>query len=791
MLRRVDFLADVDEPTLERLAARSTPMRFANGEILVAELESGADVYVVLEGEAEVSVDARDGSRKVLGKLGPGGAFGEMSSLTGELRSATVTARSPLEVLRIADADFDALREQRPACAARLVRVLAGRLADTERTLDALLTEERHRPAEDVSSAAKPRGSVGRVWRELVVSRQRDLAFFTLTAFVLTVLLVRGFVFLSFEFALAPRDVLRGAYMTGFALAFASSCASLLTFRLRWRYAIAVAYGIGAALIFNSLGVTLAFDIFYKDIHTPDPDVAFDLERLYRRTEPVRAIVIGFVVLLQAVYLRRFYRRAAFVLMTRLRAVRRLRVRRLRHEQRPTDGQNHSSRCVRQHQRERDVERDQHQRDGRNRDAEAERRKVQRLFRDAQDVEQIDVEQEQEEQLREEAEGVGHHQEHEQEAHVDGEDDRAARHAPLRQLGQRPPVHHPVERERRQQRAAEHVLVREAHDAGEKLARGAEQQAKPRGRAQRLGGQRLFHAERDGQEGGAGDRQSEEAERRRVAEGGRGGSGGSGGSGHSRVTLSQLLGPVRAGDIGVGSMPIGRGRLFVVSIAALVLPAQSIAGEKAIAGVEVKSLVVRGDRDLATPLRASVEREVAALDLKKAPKGRRFVLGISLTKLETSTSRTSTKASSRVSLIIRDAKTGALQASVDGSALAEDAPTAGARAEDDAIAGAVKGVMRSVPGVLTKLLVRGSSPNERTAKTPITEELRNCRPLRPGGIGVLAVFICSAPSVTLSSPTTALRSCRRSRTSLLRARSPSPSRRHKACCRRGSSARRR
>jgi len=85
------------------------------------------------------------------------------------------------------------------------------------------------------------------------------------------------------------------------------------------RRAIAVAYGVGLALILNELGVTLAFDIFFKDIHTPDPDVPFDIERLYERTEPVRAIVVGLVVLVQAAYLRRFYRRAAFVLATRLR----------------------------------------------------------------------------------------------------------------------------------------------------------------------------------------------------------------------------------------------------------------------------------------------------------------------------------------------------------------------------------------------------------------------------------------------------------------------------------------
>jgi hypothetical protein len=47
--------------------------------------------------------------------------------------------------------------------------------------------------------------------------------------------------------------------------------------------------------------------------------VPFDIERLYRRTEPLRAILIGLLVLVQAAYLRRFYRRALFVLGTRAR----------------------------------------------------------------------------------------------------------------------------------------------------------------------------------------------------------------------------------------------------------------------------------------------------------------------------------------------------------------------------------------------------------------------------------------------------------------------------------------
>ena len=326
-LRKVDFLSALDDDVLAELAAHARRVRYAKGDCVVSELEAGADVFVILEGRAEVSVEPRSGAKHVLCTFLAGGAFGEMSSLTGELRSATVTAVADLDVLVIADRDFDRLRERRPAVAVALVRTLARRLGDAERSLDELLAEktERARPSVVIAKVASAtgghvqRGSLARVWRELVVNHKRDLAFITLLAFVATLVLVRAAVHLAFRFDWAPRDVLRGAYMTGFTLLVGSACVSLLRFRASWQRLIALAYGVGVALIFNELGVTLAFDIFYKDIHTADPNAPFDVERLYQRTEAVRAIVIGLVVLLQAVYLRTFYRRVWFIAKTRLR----------------------------------------------------------------------------------------------------------------------------------------------------------------------------------------------------------------------------------------------------------------------------------------------------------------------------------------------------------------------------------------------------------------------------------------------------------------------------------------
>lgn len=322
LLRKVDYLSCVDDETLAELVARARRAKYAAGERIVCELDAGADVFVVTSGRAEISVEPRAGEKQVLGTIEPGGAFGEMSSLSAELRSATVSAIGEVEVLVIPDAEFDALRERRPEVGVALVRILAARLAAVERSIDGLLHPEgRPSQAGVTPGDARRRGSIVRVWRELVVNRQKDLPFLTLVSFVATLIAVRAVVFAAFRFDFAVHAVLRTAYMTGFGLLGVSACASLLTFRPGLRRLVAIAYGVGCALIFNELGVTLAFDIFYKDIHTPDPNVAFDIERLYRRTEPIRAIVIGLVVLVQATYLRGFYRRAWFVAKTRLRKV--------------------------------------------------------------------------------------------------------------------------------------------------------------------------------------------------------------------------------------------------------------------------------------------------------------------------------------------------------------------------------------------------------------------------------------------------------------------------------------
>lgn len=66
-----------------------------------------------------------------MAELGAGEMFGEMALLTGEDRSATVRAKTPMELYELGKADFDAMLLHSPQLSSGLSRILARRLRET------------------------------------------------------------------------------------------------------------------------------------------------------------------------------------------------------------------------------------------------------------------------------------------------------------------------------------------------------------------------------------------------------------------------------------------------------------------------------------------------------------------------------------------------------------------------------------------------------------------------------------------------------------------------------------
>jgi len=111
-LAAVPLLAPLPPEGQLALAGAATERLFGRGEALVSEGEPGASMFIVLDGSVAVTVG---GERREVAVTQAGGYFGEMSLLTGDARSATVTAREDTTVLEISADAFGACVRSHPA----------------------------------------------------------------------------------------------------------------------------------------------------------------------------------------------------------------------------------------------------------------------------------------------------------------------------------------------------------------------------------------------------------------------------------------------------------------------------------------------------------------------------------------------------------------------------------------------------------------------------------------------------------------------------------------------------
>jgi len=113
-LRRSSLFSGLSQKELSLLAANLDEVRVPVGTVLVSEGKRNTAFWLVVEGEARVSIQGRE--RR---SIGPGGHFGATSMLDGLGASATVVAAAPLRALVAGIEQFRAL-EANPTVSARM-----------------------------------------------------------------------------------------------------------------------------------------------------------------------------------------------------------------------------------------------------------------------------------------------------------------------------------------------------------------------------------------------------------------------------------------------------------------------------------------------------------------------------------------------------------------------------------------------------------------------------------------------------------------------------------------------
>lgn len=108
---------------LSMFATDENTQVYEAGEAIFHAYDMGSEMYIVVEGEVELSIDS-----KVLEVIGPGQPFGEMALIDQAPRVATATAKTRCKLIVIPEKRFLFMVQQAPEFALEIMKVMADRL---------------------------------------------------------------------------------------------------------------------------------------------------------------------------------------------------------------------------------------------------------------------------------------------------------------------------------------------------------------------------------------------------------------------------------------------------------------------------------------------------------------------------------------------------------------------------------------------------------------------------------------------------------------------------------------
>ena len=146
ILRGEPLFQCLSDGQIDNLVKQAHLNHFGRGERVIEEGAEGDSMFILVRGEAQVSV-SKNGSTIPVATLRSGDCFGEMSLLTGEKRSATVKAEGDCYVMEISkDVMGEVIRES-PDCLKQLSELLAKRKMETEGILKDVATSSADQAA--------------------------------------------------------------------------------------------------------------------------------------------------------------------------------------------------------------------------------------------------------------------------------------------------------------------------------------------------------------------------------------------------------------------------------------------------------------------------------------------------------------------------------------------------------------------------------------------------------------------------------------------------------------------
>ena len=143
VLRRVPLFADLPPGSFAKVIADLREEIVEPGTVVCSEGDLATDFFVIRSGEVLVYVERATGERELVDSIGPNQGFGEAALFHERRRSATIVARTHVELWRLPKDKFTSLIEENPWIILHFTGVVLDRLHAENRQLAQLIQVSR------------------------------------------------------------------------------------------------------------------------------------------------------------------------------------------------------------------------------------------------------------------------------------------------------------------------------------------------------------------------------------------------------------------------------------------------------------------------------------------------------------------------------------------------------------------------------------------------------------------------------------------------------------------------
>ena len=135
VLRRIPLFADLPPGSFAKIIADLREECHPAGTVICYEGDEARDFYIIKSGQVEVLVNRGGNQREQVAVNGPQDWFGERALFSDRPRSATVVARTEVELWRLTQEKFLSLIEENPWLILHFTQVISDRLYQTNQEL--------------------------------------------------------------------------------------------------------------------------------------------------------------------------------------------------------------------------------------------------------------------------------------------------------------------------------------------------------------------------------------------------------------------------------------------------------------------------------------------------------------------------------------------------------------------------------------------------------------------------------------------------------------------------------